>query len=94
MKDAKWRVELRSYLPVELAALRQPNVYQESHPILQHNQTFTADVNLTLPIPSNKTVIAYGNSNSAISDYAETNTWSRHRKTKTSHPTEIKETKE
>jgi hypothetical protein len=25
LKDAKWRVELRSYLPPELAALRQPN---------------------------------------------------------------------
>ena len=30
LKDAKWRVELRSYLPVELAALRQPNVDQEA----------------------------------------------------------------
>lgn len=29
LKDAKWRVELRSYLPIELAMLRRPDGDQE-----------------------------------------------------------------
>jgi hypothetical protein len=29
LKDAEWRVELRNYLPPELAALRQPNANTE-----------------------------------------------------------------
>lgn len=32
LKDAKWRVELRSYLPAELAALRLPNAHLKSAP--------------------------------------------------------------
>lgn len=30
LKDAKWRIALRSYLPIELATLRQTNADQES----------------------------------------------------------------